>query len=32
MEKSKPLKGYTKSYEIAIKNDKDILEQLQNTR
>ena len=33
MEKSKKaLKGYTKSYEIAIKNDKDILEQLQNTR
>ena len=31
-EKSKALKGYTKSYEIAIKNDKDILEQLQNTR
>ena len=27
MEKSKALKGYTKSYEIAIKNDKDILEQ-----
>ena len=32
MEKRKALKGYTKSYEIAIKNDKDILEQLQNTR
>ena len=32
MEKSKALKGYTKSYEIAIENDKDILEQLQNTR
>ena len=32
MEKSKALKRYTKSYEIAIKNDKDILEQLQNTR
>ena len=32
MEKSKALKGYSKSYEIAIKNDKDILEQLQNTR
>ena len=32
MEKSKALKGYTKSYEIAVKNDKDILEQLQNTR
>ena len=31
-EKNKALKGYTKSYEIAIKNDKDILEQLQNTR
>ena len=31
-EKSKALKGYTKSYEIAIKNYKDILEQLQNTR
>ena len=26
------MKGYTKSYEIVIKNDKDILEQLQNTR
>ena len=26
------MKGYTKSYEIAIKNDEDILEQLQNTR
>ena len=32
MEKSKALKGYTKSYEIAIKNDTDVLEQLQNTR
>ena len=32
MEKSKALKGYTKSYEIVIKNDKHILEQLQNTR
>ena len=32
MEKSKALKGYTKSYEIAVKNDKDILEKLQNTR
>ena len=32
MEKSKALKGCTKSYEIAIKNDKDVLEQLQNTR
>ena len=31
-EKSKALKGYTKLYEIAIKNDKDILEQLQNAR
>ena len=31
-EKSKALTGYTKSYEIAIKNDKDVLEQLQNTR
>ena len=31
-EKSKALKGCRKSYEIAIKNDKDILEQLQNTR
>ena len=31
-EKSKALKGYIKSYEIAIKNDRDILEQLQNTR
>ena len=30
--KSKALKGYTKSYEIAIKNDKDVLQQLQNTR
>ena len=30
--KSKALKGYTKSYEIAIKSDKDVLEQLQNTR
>ena len=26
------MKGYTKSYEIAIKNDKDVLQQLQNTR
>ena len=26
------LKGYTKSYEISIKNDKDPLLQLQNTR
>ena len=31
-EKSKALKGYTKSYEIAIKNDKDVLQQLQNKR
>ena len=30
--KSKALRGYTKSYEIAIKNDKDVLEQLKNTR
>ena len=29
---SKALKGYTKSYEISIKNDKDPLVQLQNTR
>ena len=29
---SKALKGYTKSYEISIKNDKDPLAQLQNTR
>ena len=28
----KALKGYTKSYEIGIKNDKDPLAQLQNTR
>ena len=28
----KALKGYTKSYEIGIKNNKDPLEQLQNTR
>ena len=28
----KALKGYTKSYEIVIKNNKDPLEQLQNTR
>ena len=26
------MKGYTKSYEIAIRNNKDVLEQLQNTR
>ena len=31
-EVDKALKGYTKSYEIGIKNDKDPLEQLQNTR
>ena len=31
-EKSKALKGYTKSYETAIKNDEDVLKQLQNTR
>ena len=30
--KSKALKGYTKSYETAIKNDEDVLKQLQNTR
>jgi len=29
---NKALKGYTKSYEISIKNDKDPLVQLQNTR
>ena len=28
----KALKGYTKSFEIGIKNDKDPLAQLQNTR
>ena len=28
----KALKGYTKSYEISVKNNKDPLEQLQNTR
>ena len=28
----KALKGYTKSYEIGIKNNKDPLAQLQNTR
>ena len=28
----KALKGYTKSYEISIKNNKDPLVQLQNTR
>ena len=31
-ETNKALKGYTKSYEINIKNDKDPLVQLQNTR
>ena len=31
-EVDKALKGYTKSYEIGIKNDKDPLIQLQNTR
>ena len=31
-EVDKALKGYTKSYEIGIKNDKDPLVQLQNTR
>ena len=31
-EVDKALKGYTKSYEIGIKNDKDPLTQLQNTR
>ena len=31
-ERSKALKGYTKSYDIAIKKDKDVLEKLQNTR
>ena len=29
---NKALKGYTKSFEISIKNNKDPLEQLQNTR
>ena len=29
---AKALKGYTKSFEIGIKNDKDPLAQLQNTR
>ena len=29
---AKALKGYTKSFEIGIKNNKDPLEQLQNTR
>ena len=31
-EKAKALKGYTKSFEIGIKNNKDPLKQLQNTR
>ena len=31
-EVDKALKGYTKSFEISIKNDKDPLVQLQNTR
>ena len=31
-EKAKALKGYTKSFEIKIKNKKDPLIQLQNTR
>ena len=31
-ETNKALKGYTKSYEISIKNDKDPLIQLQSTR
>ena len=31
-EKDKALKGFTKSYEISIKNNKDPLTQLQNTR
>ena len=31
-EKSKALKGYTKSFEIGIKNNKDPLKQLQSTR
>ena len=29
---NKALKGYTKSYEISIKNNKDPLVQLQNTK
>ena len=28
----KALKGYTKSFEIGVKNNKDLLEQLKNTR
>ena len=32
METNKALKGYTKSYEVNIKNNKDPLLQLQNTR
>ena len=31
-EKAQAMKGYTKSYEISIKNNKDPLEQLKNTR
>ena len=31
-EKAKAMSGYTKSYEIKIKNNKDPLEQLKNTR
>ena len=31
-EKAKALKGYTKSFEIGIKNNKDPLKQLQSTR
>ena len=31
-EKAQAMKGYTKSYEINIKNNKDPLEQLKNTR
>ena len=31
-QKDKALKGYTKSYEISIKNNKDPLAQMQNTR
>ena len=31
-EKAQAMKGYTKSFEISIKNNKDPLEQLKNTR
>ena len=31
-EKQKALKGFTRSYEIGLKNDRDALVQLQNTR